>query len=339
MRPHVPTTTAATILSLLAPLASSACNGLDALCTRRYSAITFVGAHDSAFVGPFLTQNQNIDLAAQLALGARFLQAQTHDLDGAIQLCHTSCAELNAGPLSDYLAPVKTFLDANPNEVLSLLLTNGDAIPVAQFASVFEAAGLTQYVFAPPGATTLALDQWPTLQAMIDAGTRLVVWMGELCKGSSADFRAGQAVFADLRLGIDFNANTAQVPWILDEFAYYFETPYDETVESHNFTDCIIDRPSGASADGRMGLVNHMMHLEFFGIQIPDEDSADVTNSVASITAQSSVCQGLYGRAPNVVLVSISCPCSVPNFHVGFADEDHSWTTSTREMRWEPRLR
>lgn len=65
-----------------------------------------------------------------------------------------------------------------------------------------------------------------------------------------------------------------------------------------------IDRPAGASADGRMGLVNHMLHLEFFGIQIPDEGSAVATNSPASIEAQSSICAGLYGRTPNVVLVS-----------------------------------
>lgn len=192
MRPPIPPTTAATIiLALLTPLATSACNGFDALCARRYSDITFVGAHDSAFVGPFLTQNQNIDLAAQLALGVRFLQAQTHALDGAIQLCHTSCAELNAGPLSDYLAPVKTFLDANPDEVLSLLLTNPDAISVLDYAGVFDAAGLTQYVFAP--GAKLGLGEWPTLQAMIDVGTRLVVWMGEFTyiHGVSAGFSCG----------------------------------------------------------------------------------------------------------------------------------------------------
>lgn len=108
----------------------------------------------------------------------------------------------------------------------------------------------------------------------------------------------------------------------MDEFAYYFETPYNETVNSFNFTDCTIDRPSGASADGRMGLVNHMMHLEFFDIiQIPDEDSAEVTNSVTSITAQSSVCEGLYGRTPNVVLVSIFPTESVPDVGVCFADQ------------------
>lgn len=110
---------------------------------------------------------------------------------------------------------------------------------------------------------------------------------------------------ADLTVS-DYHADTTQVPYILDEFSYYFETPYNETVASHNFMDCVIDRPAGASADGRMGLVNHMLHLEFLGIEVPDEGSAGTTNSRASIEAQSSVCEGLYGRTPNVVLVSSS---------------------------------
>lgn len=93
------------------------------------------------------------------------------------------------------------------------------------------------------------------------------------------------------------------MPYILDEFSYYFETAYNVTDE--DFPDCNIDRPAGASADGRMSIVNHMLHDEIFDIQWPDKGSVDATNSVASITAQAGICQGLYGRTPNVVLVSV----------------------------------
>lgn len=170
---------AAAALGLTASLALGACNGHDALCGRLYSNVTFVGAHDSAFVGELPTQNQLISLADQLGLGVRFLQSQTHDFLGQIQMCHTSCLEEYAGTLEDYLTPIKAFMDdgANANEVVTLLLTNGDAIPVSEFADVFASVGLDKYVFTPNG--TLALDQWPTLQEMIDDGTRLVVWMGE----------------------------------------------------------------------------------------------------------------------------------------------------------------
>lgn len=167
-------------VGLTASLVLGACNGQDALCDRLYSNVSFVGAHDSAFVGELLADNQLLSVAAQLGMGVRFLQAQTHDFFGHIQMCHTSCLERNAGSLGTYLAPVKTFLEdsANANEVVTLLLTNGDAISVADFAEVFASVGLDQYVFTPKTGT-LAREQWPTLQEMIDDGTRLVVWMGK----------------------------------------------------------------------------------------------------------------------------------------------------------------
>lgn len=166
------------LLAVPAAVAAAGCNGNAALCSRKYSNVTHVGSHDSAFVGVLPADNQYIPVIDQLNLGVRFLQAQTHAQDGGIEMCHTSCLELDAGSLSSYLSPIKTWLDGNPNEVLTLLLTNGDAVPVSQYGSVFAALGLDRYAYAP--GTTLGMDQWPTLQSMIDAGKRLVVFMGEL---------------------------------------------------------------------------------------------------------------------------------------------------------------
>ncbi len=157
------------------------CNGAPALCGRRYSDVTYVGAHDSAFVGLLPTDNQFTSVAAQLGQGVRFLQAQSHSKKNNIELCHTTCAEKDAGTLTTYLAPIKSFLDANPNEVITLLLTNPDNVAVTQFDAVFQAVGLAPYAFAPAG--TLALDQWPTLGEMIASGKRLVVFMGAFSEG------------------------------------------------------------------------------------------------------------------------------------------------------------
>lgn len=104
----------------------------------------------------------------------------------------------------------------------------------------------------------------------------------------------------------DYHADASSVPWIMDEFAYFWETAYDVT--DRNFPSCSIDRPGGASADGRMGIVNHMLHYEFFDIQVPAAIEAPITNSISSITKQTNICAGLYGRTPNVVLVSVLFP-------------------------------
>lgn len=155
---------------------TQSCNGSPDICDRLYSNVTYVGSHDSAFVGILPTQNQFISVAKQLSLGVRFLQAQSHDKDGVIELCHTTCLEEDAGTLATYLATIKTFLDDNADEVVTLLLTNGDSIAIADYGTIFESAGLDTYAYAPSG--TPALADWPTLGTLISSGKRLIVFMG-----------------------------------------------------------------------------------------------------------------------------------------------------------------
>jgi hypothetical protein len=162
----------------LASLVAADCNGSPALCSRKYSDVTFVGSHDSAFVGKGLADNQYISVTEQLKLGVRYLQSQTHKKsDGTIELCHTLCLEKDAGSLSSYLSTIKTWMDSNKNEVVTLLITNGDRLPASDFGALFVSTGLDQYAYSP--GANLALDQWPTLQSMIDSGRRLVVFLGK----------------------------------------------------------------------------------------------------------------------------------------------------------------
>jgi hypothetical protein len=180
-------------LGALAAPTGLLCNGNTALCSRSYSNITFIGSHDSAFVGSLPTQNQKLSVTDQLNSGIRFLQAQTHSFLGTVSLCHTSCLEVgrrgchslantsqeDSGTLSSYLTQVKTWLDANPQDLITVLLTNPDAIAMPTFASVFQSVGLDKYAFTPPGSPTpLPMDQWPLLGDMIASNTRLVVFIG-----------------------------------------------------------------------------------------------------------------------------------------------------------------
>ncbi|KAI1762613.1 PLC-like phosphodiesterase [Hypoxylon sp. FL1150] len=269
------------------------CNGHAELCDRIYSDVTFVGAHNSPFVGVGPSDNQFTSPTDQLNEGVRFLQAQTQDKDGAVEMCHTSCILEDAGTLESYLGEIKSWVDGNPNEVVTLLLTNPDAIDITKFGDAFTSTGLADYVFTP--TTQLALADWPTLGDLISSGNRVVVFM-------------------------DYNMDITKVPYILDEFVYYFETPFSPTED--NFVQCNIDRPSGASADGRMFLANHNLNVEVLpDVLIPDPLQASDTNSVASITAQTDICKQNYGRYPNVVLldfVSVGDAIAVQNQLNGF---------------------
>lgn len=266
-------------MALLALQVSAACNGRDELCSRKYSVVSQIGSHDSAFVGDLPTDNQNIDVTSQLNAGIRFLQGQVHDFLDELQMCHTNCLLKDAGSLTSYLTTVETWLAANPNEVLTLLLVNGDNSDISLFGQSFAAAGLDSFAYVPTTSLAGNLDGWPTLQEMISSGKRLVVF-------------------------IDSGANTASVNYILPEFDYFFETPYDVT-DTSAFQQCPIDRPSGSSATGKMYIVNHFKDVNVLdsGVLVPDKDAAPTTNSEASIIGQVDVCEGLYGRAPKGVLV------------------------------------
>lgn len=268
-------------LSLLAAagtaLAQSACNGQAAFCDRLWSEISLIGTHDSPFVGDALTDDQGVSVADQLADGIRMLQAQTRWWSQELRMCHTSCDLRDAGSLVDYMGVIGTFLADNPDEVITLLLTNPDSVTMDHFAASFVAPGangVTDYVYTPSGQNTIS--EWPTLRELIAANDRLIVFL-------------------------DYGADVTTVPYILDEFLYFFETPYDVTDSS--FSSCAIDRPAGASATGRMYLVNHYLDVDILGILLPDVAADATTNSAASIEGHANRCKALYGSYPNIVLV------------------------------------
>ncbi|EDR02590.1 uncharacterized protein LACBIDRAFT_308204 [Laccaria bicolor S238N-H82] len=80
----------------------------------------------------------------------------------------------NGGSVANYLKKVKTFLDANPNEVLTLLFTNPEGLSVKDlWKPAFDNSSITPLIYIPP---TIPLKQsdWPTLGVMIDSGKRVL---------------------------------------------------------------------------------------------------------------------------------------------------------------------
>ncbi|RYP56271.1 hypothetical protein DL771_012058 [Monosporascus sp. 5C6A] len=265
------------LLALVAAAPAQSCNGFAELCSRRYSEVSFVAAHNAAFVGDTAFHNQFEYPEAQFDRGVRYFTTQVHNRNGQLKQCHSECLLLDAGYFSEILLSIKGKLDANPREVATLLITNhADGLDLTEYGKQFEETGMIDYVFQPDG--DLGLAEWPTLGEMIDAGTRLVIFM-------------------------DYGADTNKVPYILDQFRYYFETPFSPTKD--NFYQCDIDRPAGASADGRMIFANHNLNirLPLLDILVPAMDDAQDTNSVASITRQTDICESNHGRVPNVVML------------------------------------
>lgn len=282
---------------LTARNATIACNNSPQLCSRAYSNITQLGAHDSPFLNNASASNsitfsdagnQNVNSVAQLAAGVRLLTAQVHNNNGAWHLCHTSCSLLDAGTLSAWLSTIKTWMDDNPNDVVTILLVNSDDASAEDLNAEFEAANITSYGYQPPSSTT-ALATWPTLQEMISNNSRLVTFVADL----------------------DPSTNTV-APYLLDEFTFVFENPYNVT-SSSNFS-CVADRPPAvfgqtatAISSGRLPLVNHFLDTnEGLGIDIPDTANVTTTNGktgAGSLGVAASDCSAAYGKAPAFLLV------------------------------------
>ncbi|KAG6333902.1 hypothetical protein ID866_5187 [Astraeus odoratus] len=132
---------------------ATVCNGSSDLCGRSYGNVTFVGTHDSYAVGiNNLATNQDYNISQQLKDGIRMLQVQTHDQNGTIQLCHTSCV------------------------LLSILIVNSDGFLPVAYDAIYKAVGLDAMSYVPPSASVPA-SQWPSLGSLIDSGKRLITFM------------------------------------------------------------------------------------------------------------------------------------------------------------------
>jgi hypothetical protein len=263
------------------------CNGHAELCNRSYGNITSLTSHDSFAHSsdPFsLGRDQQIDIPTQLKMGARALQAQAHMHNGQLRFCHTNCALFDGGPVVDYLKSVKTFLDANPNEVITFIFTNPDGASIpGVWKPAFDQSGITPLAYVPPSRPVKRSD-WPTLGQLISMNKRVVVFLDYGADGSDGGV-------------VDF---------ILPEFQMVWEDPFSPT--DPNFP-CSISRTSGPlSNDDHMVLINHNLNVNVIpvggGVLFPDLLKTRKTNSVANILQHAHNCATLsQARAPNFVLL------------------------------------
>lgn len=289
---------AAAVLPFLYSTASAqtACNNSPSLCNKAYNNITHLGAHDSPFLRDESTSfstsgNQYYNSTRQLDAGVRLLSAQVHKVNNtngaqAWHLCHSVCDLLDAGTLANWLGEIKTWMDRNPNDVVTVLLVNSDNASPADLGAQFQSSGIDKYAYTPPSTSSIP-QTWPTLQSLISNGTRLMTFVASLGTPSS-----------------DF-------PYLMDEFTFIFENDFEN--ENPSNYSCTPSRPTTltttqqAASSGRMFLMNHFLYsTQLFGIQTPNSTYVNVTNAqtgFGSLGEQIRECTGVYSKPPNFVLV------------------------------------
>ena len=145
------------------------CNGFTELCGLRYNQVSYLTTHNAFNAGDegFQLPNQNQGLTGQLNGGVRGFMLDVYN-EGGVPTVYHGFALLGTAPLTDNLIEIKTFLDANPNEIVTIIFES--YVDANMMEDAFDAVGLLPYLHQQMLGST-----WPTLQQMIDAGTRLVV--------------------------------------------------------------------------------------------------------------------------------------------------------------------
>lgn len=267
------------------PTNKTPCNLHVEFCNRKYSNITQVCAHNSPFIKPNnAAANQAYDVINQLDDGIRMLQIQAHVANGTVFLCHSSCDILNAGTMTDYLTTVAEWVAKHPYDVITILIGNAKYLPVTTYTPAIADSGLLPYVYTPP-KKDMKLADWPTLSSMIITSSRVVIFM-------------------------DYEANQDTTPYILDEFSYMWETPFDPVDRAF---PCTVQRPpnlSKAAAKSRMYIANHNLNteLELLGnsLLVPTQPLLAETNAVSgfgSLGLAAQQCNATWGKPPTVLNV------------------------------------
>ena len=156
------------ILVISLKISHAQCNGSLDLCSKQYNEVAYLTTHNAfnSDQDGLLFPNQSNNIASQLNDGVRGLMIDVYDFFGTPTAYHSVFA-LGTIPLSDIFNDIKTFLDNNPNEIVTIILEC--YVTADDIEDEINQSGLSNYLYTHNSA-------WPTLQYMIDNDNRLAIF-------------------------------------------------------------------------------------------------------------------------------------------------------------------
>jgi len=260
------------------------CNGLKSNCDLPVSDVTFAMVHNaqSSRANLFAAYNNLKPLEEALIAGYRGLMLDSCICDGSIGekitnyfngegntgenylgFCHTSCDAGVRSPVK-VLENIKTFLDVNTNEVLILEFEIIDNSLPELFAAIDD-SGLDEYIYH----STSTDVEWPTMQSLIDANTRLLL------------FAHGD--------GIDSSCTEIDCP----EGIYYTFDHFQQT----NWNDDTCDVKGNEREGIGFFLMNHWKNND---ADLPSQSNAEEFNTYNALMDRVKKCGD---RIPNIIAV------------------------------------
>lgn len=253
------------VMLLVSCTTKAQCNGSSLLCSKKYNEVAYLTTHNAfnSLQGNFSLPNQNIDITEQLTIGVRAFMLDVYDYSGDIVVYH-GFPFLGTNPLEDELLKIKTFLDANPNEVVTVILecyVSADDIETEMMQS-----GLMSYVYEHPQGTS-----WPTLQTMISNNTRCVVFS-------------------------DVDDASASQGW----YHYMWTNMVETHFSNHTISDFSCDFNRGDSIND-LFILNHFITDATYGTGMLAE--SEIANSNPFFINRALQCQQEKQKFPNFVTV------------------------------------
>ncbi|MDD3741449.1 MAG: phosphatidylinositol-specific phospholipase C domain-containing protein [Bacteroidales bacterium] len=137
---------------------------------NRYDKTAFLTTHNSfnCEEGDFQMPNQTYSISNQLNDGVRALMIDVYEKNGIPTVYH-GFSILGSVPLSSNLAEIKSFLENNTTEIVTIIFECNVSADMIEQA--FIDADLYDYLFEKN-----ELMPWPTLEEMINTNKRLVVF-------------------------------------------------------------------------------------------------------------------------------------------------------------------
>ena len=238
------------------------CNGDESLCVKRYNEVSVVMTHNAFCCGDkdYTLPNQQHCITQQLQEGVRGLMIDVYNSDGNIVVYHAVEA-WGSEPLADILNEIKTFMYANPNEVISIIFQSD--VTATDIGNELDSVGLMPYLYHHEAGAA-----WATLQEMIDDNKRLVVF-------SESDDGLPEQTWYHYAWGTIFDTD------------YSYDAPSD--------FHCGVNR---GSADNDLYLVNHWVSS---GLGTGDSTQAIVVNENPLLLDRLRECMNEHGKLPNFV--------------------------------------
>ena len=253
------------------------CNLHPALCAKRFNEVSYLMTHNAhADLADFssLAANQDGDITEQLNAGVRGIGLKVYNTSGSttgwlfcsgapdnLYVYHGD-PTLGCETFQSVLNEIKAFYLVHPKEVIPITI-EGDA-PPGEVMAAFAAEGMDEFMHEQDFSSP-----WPTLQSMIDANKRLVVFM-------------------------DDGASTDPYPKIHDMYNFIYDTDYDH--QNPSTFDC--EKFRGNHTGGTLFTLNH-----FITDITPQQDDAAIINDVSFLLPRARSCWAYNNHIPNFVMI------------------------------------